>query len=88
MACVDNVNYDVIINGYPSKIFWAGRGLQQGCSLSPLLFILVMDCLSLHIKIMVLEDQFQPLKMGNNIKISHNLFVDDILMMGMLCHFS
>jgi len=88
MAYVDNVNYAVIINGYPTRFFWAGRGLRQGCSLSPLVFILVMDCLSLYIKKVVLEDQFQPLKMGNNINISHNLFVDEILIMGMLCHTS
>jgi len=47
-----------------------------------------MDGLSFHIKKLVMEDQFQTLKMGNNISISHNLFVDDILIMGMICRFS
>jgi len=88
MACVHNVNYVVIINGYPTKIFCVGQGHRQGCSLSPLLFILVMDSLSLHIKKVVLEDQFQTLKMGNNISISHNPFVDNILIMGMIFCFS
>jgi len=43
MACVSNVHYDVVINGYPTYFFKARRGLRQGCSLSPLLFILAMD---------------------------------------------
>lgn len=88
MACVTNVNYFVIINGYPSKFFRVGRGLRQGCSISPLLFILVMDGLSFHIKKAVLDGQFLSLHMGNYIKISHSFFVDDVLIMGMLNRFS
>jgi len=49
MACVTNVHYAVVINGYPTKLFKKGRGLRQCCSLSPLLFILAMDGLRLHI---------------------------------------
>lgn len=50
MACVKNVRYAVVVNGYPSHYFGASRGLRQGCSLSPLLFILSIDGISLHIK--------------------------------------
>lgn len=35
MACVEKVNYVVIINGIPSPFFLATRGLRQGCPLSP-----------------------------------------------------
>jgi len=49
MACVENVKYSVIINGSPSSFFQAERGLRQGCPLSPLLFILVMNALSTQI---------------------------------------
>eukprot|EP00253_Pinus_taeda_P032611 PITA_32611 len=49
MACVENVQYSIIINGIPSSFFKAERGLRQGCPLSPLLFILVMNSLSLQI---------------------------------------
>ena len=29
MACVENVEFVVLINGLPTKIFLAGRGLKQ-----------------------------------------------------------
>jgi len=85
MACMENVNYDVIINGMPSSYFLAARGLRQGCSLSPLLFILAMDALSLQMNKAVLEGCCHPLKICRDNFISHNLFVDDILIFGMLC---
>lgn len=88
MECVTNVNYVVIINGYPTQLFRASRGLRQGCSLSLLLFISAMDGLSFHIKKEVVHDQFQAMHMGKNIKISHGFFVDDVLIMGMLNRFA
>lgn len=88
MACVDKVNFSILINGHPMKFFRATRGLRQGFSLSPLLFVLAMDCLSLHIKRAVMEEHFQPLMIRKNNSISHSLFIDDILILGMLCCFT
>lgn len=56
MACVELVDYAIIINGIPSPFFHVERGLRQGCSLSPLLFILAMNSLSLHINKVVNEN--------------------------------
>lgn len=50
MACTTSVCFVVLINGLPSTFFCVGRELGDGCSLSPLIFILVMDGLSLKIK--------------------------------------
>lgn len=88
MACVEMVNFLVIINGIPSPFFSASRGLRQGCPLSPLLFILAMNTLSLHINKAVEESRAFPLKVCRGISISHNLFVDDIILFGMLCKIS
>lgn len=85
MACVEKVSYVVIINGIPSPFFLAERGLRQGCPLSPLLFILSMNSLSLHINEVVIGNRCRTLKICRNIFISHNLFVDDVLIFAMLC---
>lgn len=79
-GCVSTVHYAVIINGYPSKFCAMGRGLRQGCALSPLLFILTTDALSLKIKKVVTNCVFEALKISSVIG-SHSFFVDDILLM-------
>ena len=84
MACVSSIQYTVIINGYPTNFFGVGRGLFQGCSLSPLLFIVNMDGLSHKIKVVCLEDIFHRHMVGHYIRVSHNLFVDNILLFSML----
>jgi len=85
MACIEKVNYVIIINGIPSPYFTMTRGLRQGCPLLPLKFILVMNSLSLHMNKAVKENKFCPLKICRNTSISHNLFVTDIILFGMLC---
>jgi ABC-type glutathione transport system ATPase component len=57
-----------------------GRGLRQGFPLSPLLFILVMEALSLLLKKAQSEGKITGLKVSRTIKILH-LFSDDILIM-------
>ena len=84
MACVTNVRYAVIINGFPVRHVGVGRGLRQVCSLSLLLFILAKDGLSHKIKNACMESESNALKMGNGINISHSFFVDDILIFGMI----
>lgn len=88
MACVSNVQSVVVINGYPRTFFKARRGLRQGYSLSPLLFILAMDGLSLHIKNAMSKGHFLTLHLGKNIHILHKFFVDDVLITGILNKFS
>jgi len=46
MSCITDVPYSVLINGSASPFFPAKRGFRQGCPLSPLLFLLIMEDLS------------------------------------------
>jgi hypothetical protein len=82
MACVTNVSMAVLINGSPTSFFKIHRGLRQGCPLSPLLFLLVIECLSRQIKKAVANGSFKGLKVVVETFISHLLFVDDVLILG------
>lgn len=84
MGCVTNTSMAIIINVKKSSFFKPGRGLRQGCALSPLLFILVMDSLSLKINNEVILGNIKGIKLSHCREISHNFFVDDVMPFGML----
>jgi len=78
MGYVSTIHYAVIINGYPSMFFAAGRGLRQACALSPFLFILAMDRLSLKIKKAMTNGVIEALKITSIVIVSHSVFVDEV----------
>jgi hypothetical protein len=82
MACVTNVNMAVLVNDSPASFFKSHRGLRQGCPLSPLLFFLVIECLSRQMKKVVENGYFKGIKVAIATFISHLLFVDDVLILG------
>jgi len=57
-----------------------GRGVQ-GCPLSPLLFILVLEGLNLLLKNAIGEGKLLGIKVSIMYKIFHLLFIDDVLIM-------
>ena len=59
MACISTVSFAVLINGAASPFFHAGRGLRQGCPLSPLLFLLVAEGLSRFMLVSKAEGSFR-----------------------------
>jgi hypothetical protein len=50
MGCVSSENFSILVNGSPKYFFKGYRGLSQGFPLSPLLFILVVECLNKLLK--------------------------------------
>jgi hypothetical protein len=78
---VTNENFVLLVNGETSPFFHSGRGLSQGFPLSPLLFILVMEGLSLLLKKSQAEGKITGIKVSRIVKILHLLFVDDVLIM-------
>ena len=83
--CISSVKFSVLINGTPRGFFSSQRGLRQGDPLSPFLFILVMEGLSnmLHKASQVnwISGFHADNKGLGNIKISHVLYADDILIL-------
>jgi hypothetical protein len=69
----------VLINGATSPFFSSGRGLRQGCPLSPLLFLLVTEGLSRALISAINTGDFQGIKTYPDLRITHLLFVDDVL---------
>jgi hypothetical protein len=85
MSCVTSVSYAVLINGEPSPFFQRGKGLRQGFPLSSLLFILVMEGLSILIKKEKEAGLLTGIKVSRITNILHLLFVDDVLIMTRAC---
>lgn len=71
MGCISLAHFVVLVNGVPSNFFRRSRGLWQGCPLSPLLFLLIIEGLSLHIKKTIAEGKLVGVKISDVIKITH-----------------
>lgn len=79
MSCITNVSYNVLLNGEATSFFTSKRGLRQGCPLSPLLFLLIMEGLSRIISSARDRHLLSGIKIADNFYLTHLLFVDDIL---------
>ena len=60
--------------------FRSGRGLRKGFPLAPLLFLIVVEGLGRDILSTKYYGAYWGISFGNNITLTHVLFVDDIVM--------
>eukprot|EP00253_Pinus_taeda_P017577 PITA_17577 len=75
--------FSILVNGTPTKTFNASRGIRQGDPMSPFLFILAAEGLGRIIKREIRKKKIRGLKpWGNNLAITHQQFVDDIMLFG------
>jgi hypothetical protein len=81
MSCVSSSSFVVLVNGEDTNFFRSDHGLRQGFPLSPLLFILVLEGLSLLLKERKATRKSSSIRVSRMIKILHIVFVDDILIM-------
>jgi len=73
--------FSVMINGVPSSTFSATRGIRQGDPISPFLFIMAAEGLGRYFKKELRERRIKGLRLwGNNLPITHQQFVDDIML--------
>lgn len=79
MCCITSASFSVLINGSASYFFHVEQGLRQGCPLSPLLFMIIMEGLSRVIASTKHDEHFQGLKITNQCILTHLLFIDDVL---------
>ena len=80
LLCISIVRFSILINGDLEGFFGSSRGICQGDSLSPLLFVIVMEALGRMMSRTVESGLLSRFQVGSLDKIvSHLLFADDTL---------
>ncbi|GJW49144.1 putative reverse transcriptase domain, reverse transcriptase zinc-binding domain protein [Tanacetum coccineum] len=79
MACVTSASFSICINGNVHGYFMGKRGLRQGDPLSPYLFTLVMEILTLILQRRVrMSETFRYHKQCEELQIINVCFADDL----------
>lgn len=79
MRCIDTATFSVSINGELAGFFPSSRGIRQGCSLSPYLYVIVSNVLSKLLNRAVLSRSIGYHPMCQDIRLTHLSFADDIV---------
>ena len=81
--CISSPTFSVVINGRPSHKFKSSRGICQGCPMSPYLFVIAINELSLALNEALAAHSLQGILLGPNCPPIHSLlFADDLLVCG------
>lgn len=82
-SMISTPNFSILVNGTPTGTFNATRGIRQGDPISPFLFILAVEGLGRKIKKELRDKKIKGIKLwGNNLPITHQQFVHDVMLFG------
>ncbi|XP_010463164.1 PREDICTED: uncharacterized protein LOC104743817 [Camelina sativa] len=77
--CICSASFSVQVNGELAGYFQSKRGLRQGCSLSPYLFVICMNVLSLMLDKAATDQFIGYHPRCKTMNLTHLCFADDIL---------
>ncbi|XP_020245193.1 uncharacterized protein LOC109823321 [Asparagus officinalis] len=81
MVCISSPKFSISLNGTLHGYFKGKRGLRQGDPLSPYLFILGMEYLSRSLDMLQEDRSFKYHPRCSELKITHLIFADDLLLL-------
>ncbi|KAJ0682333.1 putative RNA-directed DNA polymerase [Helianthus annuus] len=82
-GCLVSGMGSVLVNGSPTKEFSYKRGLRQGDPLSPFLFIIAMEIVTLFVNRLSQKGVFQGCQLPNGgPNITHLCYADDVVFIG------
>ena len=78
MECISLVQYAILLNGSPTQFFHPSRALRQGDPISPYLFLLCTNILSIALTQAERQKQIMGITVGRRgVTFTHLLFADD-----------
>jgi hypothetical protein len=82
-ACISSPTFAVLVNDEPSGTFNSQRGLRQGCPLSPYLFVIAINELSIRLQEALHNHNLTGVSLGEGCPSIHSLlFADDLILCG------
>ena len=75
MDCVTSANYVVLINGAPNESSFGTQGSRKGCPLSPYLFLLIIEGLSLLIAQAKNSKRIKGIQVTSSITLTHTFLL-------------
>jgi len=82
-ACISTPTFSILVNGEATAGFQSHRGIRQGCPLSPYLFIIAINELSILLQQQMQNDNLTRVTLGPGCPPIHSLFfADDLILCG------
>jgi len=81
--CISTTTLSILVNGEPTAGFSVTRGIRQGCPLSPYLFVVAINELSISLQHHLQNSRLTGISLGQGCPPIHSLlFADDLIICG------